>query len=83
MKKGNMNRGTEAVMREEDDFGQQEEWGEEEFDERVSVRSSRYDGSSVYVAPGQKDSMMRNSGNFGYSEQRKYNPNDQRAKSGY
>lgn len=51
MKKNNMNRGTEAFMKEEDEFGGQEEWEEQEFDERFSHASSRYEGSSVYVAP--------------------------------
>lgn len=77
MKKAIMNRGTEAVIREEpEDFGHQEEWGEEEFDERVSVRSSRYDGSSIYQPAVQKESGMGNSGNYGYQQQRKYSPGD-------
>ncbi len=41
-----MARGTEANMKEEDDFGEQENWEDEEFDERVSHASSRINDSS-------------------------------------
>lgn len=41
-----MARGTEAYMKEEDDFGEQENWEDEEFDERVSHASSRINDSS-------------------------------------
>ncbi len=78
MYKGNMNRGTAAVIKEEDDFGNQEEWGQEEFEEHVSVRSSRYGGSSVYVPAGGQDQAMRNSGNFGYSENKGQNPQEKK-----
>ena len=48
--KRNMNRGTEAVLKEEDEFND-EGWEEQEFDEQVSHSSSVYRGSTVY---GQK-----------------------------
>jgi len=44
-----MNRGTEAIYKDEDEFNE-EAWEEEEFDERVSHNSSRYGDSQVYGA---------------------------------
>jgi len=44
--RGNYGRGTERYEQEEDDFGQQEQWQEEQFDERVSVASSRVNDST-------------------------------------
>lgn len=67
-----MNRGTEAFVREEDEFNE-EAWEEEEFDEKVSHNSSRYGDSSIYVPAQGNDNYGRSSGVVRYTNGRQDN----------
>ena len=60
----NLGRGTVYHQNEDEDFGNNEEWQDEEFDERVSYASSRVN-SSTYV-PNQGHQEAR--GNPRYSQ---------------
>lgn len=71
-----MARGTDVhnmMGRDEEEFGHQDEWGEEEFDERVSHNSSRMNDSSYVPNNQMENNQDNNDQNYGYSNDNNYN----------